>query len=111
MLGRELAKVVGKALGHTPHQRARLERLARKGKPTPRVIIHRKGEERPCPDCREERRIARTPPGSEGTSAMEPKIKDRAAKVARRKSRMPVNGIAMKRLLVERAAKAQKEKS
>ena len=38
-----------------------------------------------------------------------PKIKDRAAKVARRKSRMPVNGIAMKRLLVERAAKAQKE--
>ena len=34
-------------------------------------------------------------------------VKDRSKKVARRKGRMPVNGIAMKRLLVERAAKAQ----
>jgi len=35
------------------------------------------------------------------------KVKDRSAKVRRRKTRMPVNGIAMKRLLIERAAKAQ----
>lgn len=38
------------------------------------------------------------------------RVKDRSQKVAKRKSRMPVNGIAMKRLLVDRAAKAQKEK-
>ena len=36
------------------------------------------------------------------------KVKDRSAKVRRRKDRMPVNGIAMKRLLIERAAKAQR---
>jgi len=35
-------------------------------------------------------------------------VKDRSAKVRRRKTRMPVNGIAMKRLLIERAAKAQR---
>lgn len=39
---------------------------------------------------------------------MDYKVKDRAAKVARRKSRMPQNGVAMKRLLIERAAKARR---
>jgi hypothetical protein len=35
-------------------------------------------------------------------------VGDRSAKVRRRKNRMPVNGIAMKRLLNERAATAQR---
>lgn len=39
---------------------------------------------------------------------MEHKVKDRSAKVAKRKARMPMHGVAMKRLLVDRAAKAQK---
>lgn len=39
---------------------------------------------------------------------MEYKVKDRSAKVAKRKARMPQNGVAMKRLLVERAAKARR---
>jgi hypothetical protein len=38
---------------------------------------------------------------------MNPPIKDRSAKVDRRKRRMPVNGIAFKRLLIERAIKSQ----
>jgi hypothetical protein len=38
------------------------------------------------------------------------KVHDRSIKVWRRKSRMPVNGQAFKRLLIERAAKAQKER-
>lgn len=41
---------------------------------------------------------------------MDYKVKDRSAKVARRKSRMPVNGGQMKAILVERAAKAQASK-
>jgi hypothetical protein len=35
-------------------------------------------------------------------------VKDRSRKVTRRKSKMPVNGIAMKRLLIERAAKVKR---
>jgi hypothetical protein len=38
------------------------------------------------------------------------KVKDRSAKVAKRKARMPMNGVAMKALLIERAAKAQASK-
>lgn len=38
------------------------------------------------------------------------KVKDRSAKVAKRKNRMPVNGVSMKALLIERAAKAQGSK-
>lgn len=37
------------------------------------------------------------------------KIKDRSGKVARRQSRMPVNGQSMKGLLNERAAKVKRE--
>ena len=38
------------------------------------------------------------------------KVKDRTAKVTKRRNRMPVNGVAMKRLLIDRAAKAQNRK-
>jgi len=38
------------------------------------------------------------------------RIKDREAKVRKRKGRMPVHGIALKRLLIERADKAQRSK-
>lgn len=37
------------------------------------------------------------------------RIKDRAAKVAARRGRQKVNGLALKRLLNERAAKAQRK--
>lgn len=37
-------------------------------------------------------------------------VKDRSAKVRRRKDRMKVNGQSMKTLLVDRAAKAQASK-
>lgn len=40
---------------------------------------------------------------------MDYKVKDRSAKVEKRRNRMPVNGGSMKRILVDRAAKAQKE--
>lgn len=39
---------------------------------------------------------------------MDYKVKDRSAKVQRRKDRMPVNGVALKKLLIERAAKARR---
>jgi hypothetical protein len=41
-------------------------------------------------------------------SAPDYRIKDREAKVRKRKGRMPVHGIALKRLLIERANKAQR---
>ena len=37
------------------------------------------------------------------------RIKDREPKVRKRKHRMPVHGVALKRLLVDRAAKSQKQ--
>ncbi len=42
--------------------------------------------------------------------APERRIHDRAVKVERRRRRMPVNGAAFKRLLIERAAKARATK-
>lgn len=36
----------------------------------------------------------------------DPKVKDRSAKLLKKRKRMPVNGQSMKRLLVDRAAKA-----
>jgi hypothetical protein len=41
-------------------------------------------------------------------SADDYRIKDREPKVRKRKGAQKVNGIALKRLLIERAAKAQK---
>lgn len=37
-------------------------------------------------------------------------VKDRSAKLAKKRGAMPMNGQAMKRLLIDRAAQAQKEK-
>lgn len=37
-------------------------------------------------------------------------VKDRERKVTKRKAVMPLNGIALKRLLVERAAQSQKSR-
>jgi hypothetical protein len=42
---------------------------------------------------------------------VEYKVKDRSAKIAKRKARMPMNGVAFKRLLIDRAAKAQQGKA
>lgn len=38
------------------------------------------------------------------------KVKDRSAKLAKKRGAMPVNGGSMKRILVDRAAKAQASK-
>jgi hypothetical protein len=38
-------------------------------------------------------------------------VKDRSAKVRKRRRRMPVNGRSMKTLLVERAAKAKEKRA
>jgi hypothetical protein len=44
-----------------------------------------------------------------GKSFDEFKVKDRSGKVHRRSHKMPVHGQSLKALLIERAAKAQKE--